>query len=268
MWRRALHGAASCSTRGEGRLCGSFAPTAGGGPSPLRRSEAISAAHVRETLVRVSTDNIGLARHGRRSRADSHRLAASPRFAAWRYGRHFGTRRQRSRRRRRDGRRGPAIAGLALGPTSPPHPRSPSAFMVAGPASTDRPDRQFSPHIASSPRRLTCSTTASSRDWHTASHHRPSAPRACRRRRSLRVTSNAESANIAVQHRHRLVELHRDARDDGDGKADLRRRPLRRSRTPAFSRTPCARSNSAGDANHFLSAASLATAGELASLAR
>jgi hypothetical protein len=74
----------------------------------------------RGTLVRVSTDNIGMARL-----ADGLELIRigrplRPEFAAWRYGRHFGTRRRRATLIGGAGLAGAAVAGVALGPTIAP----------------------------------------------------------------------------------------------------------------------------------------------------
>jgi hypothetical protein len=91
--------------------------------SPLEeRWEAIEECErlFRGTLVRVSTDNIGMARL-----ADGLELVRigeplRPEFAAWRYGRHFGTRRRRTAVMAGAGVAGAAVAGLVLGPTLAP----------------------------------------------------------------------------------------------------------------------------------------------------
>jgi hypothetical protein len=91
--------------------------------SPLEeRWEAIEDCErlFRGTLVRVSTDNIGLARL-----ADGLELIRvgkplRPEFAAWRYGRHFGTRRRKVALMGGAGVAGAALAGVALGPTIAP----------------------------------------------------------------------------------------------------------------------------------------------------
>jgi hypothetical protein len=91
--------------------------------SPLEeRWEAIEECErlFRGTLVRVSTDNIGLARL-----ADGLELIRvgqplRPEFAAWRYGRHFGARRRRVALMGGAGIAGAAVAGIALGPTIAP----------------------------------------------------------------------------------------------------------------------------------------------------
>src|SRR5437764_14895325 len=67
--------------------------------SPLEeRWEAIEECEraFRGTLVRVSTDNIGLARLADGLELIRIGTPLRPEFAAWRYGRHFSTRRQRT----------------------------------------------------------------------------------------------------------------------------------------------------------------------------
>lgn len=91
--------------------------------SPLEeRWEAIEECErlFRGTLVRVSTENIGMARL-----ADGLELIRigkplRPEFAAWRYGRHFGTRRRKVALMGGAGLAGAAVAGIALGPTLAP----------------------------------------------------------------------------------------------------------------------------------------------------
>ncbi len=91
--------------------------------SPLEeRWEAIEECErlFRGTFVRVSTDNIGLARL-----ADGLELIRigqplRPEFAAWRYGRHFGARRRRFALMGGAGVAGAVVAGIALGPTLAP----------------------------------------------------------------------------------------------------------------------------------------------------
>jgi hypothetical protein len=74
----------------------------------------------RGTSVRVSTDNIGLAKlaHG----LELVRIGSPlrPEFAAWRYGRHFGKRRRRTHVVAGAGIAAAAIAGIAIGPTLGP----------------------------------------------------------------------------------------------------------------------------------------------------
>src|SRR5207302_74264 len=70
----------------------------------------------RGTFVRVSTDNIGLARLA--DGLELLRIGAPlrPEFAAWRYGRHFSTRRRRTHVIAGTGIAAAAIAGITLGP--------------------------------------------------------------------------------------------------------------------------------------------------------
>ena len=74
----------------------------------------------RGTLVRVSTDNIGLARMP--DGLELIRIGAPlrPEFAAWRYGRHFGTRRRRTHVVAGTGIAAAALAGIVVGPTIAP----------------------------------------------------------------------------------------------------------------------------------------------------
>lgn len=91
--------------------------------SPLEeRWEAIEECErtYRGTFVRVSTDNIGLARL-----ADGVELIRigeplRPEFAAWRYGRHFNTRRRKTQYVAGAGIAAAAIAAITLGPTLAP----------------------------------------------------------------------------------------------------------------------------------------------------
>jgi hypothetical protein len=91
--------------------------------SPLEeRWEAIEESEraFRGTFVRVSTDNVGLARMA--DGLELVRIGAPlrPEFAAWRYGRHFGTRRRRTHVIAGTGIAAAAVAGIALGPTLMP----------------------------------------------------------------------------------------------------------------------------------------------------
>jgi hypothetical protein len=91
--------------------------------SPLEeRWEAIedSERAFRNTFVRVSTDNVGLARLG--DGLELVRIGAPlrPEFAAWRYGRHFGTRRRRTHVIAGAGIAAAAVAGVAFGPAIAP----------------------------------------------------------------------------------------------------------------------------------------------------
>ena len=74
----------------------------------------------RGTHVRVSTGNIGLARL--RDGLDLIRIGEPlrPEFAAWRYGRHFGTRRRRTQYIAGAGVAAAAAAAVTLGPTLAP----------------------------------------------------------------------------------------------------------------------------------------------------
>ncbi|HEX3865605.1 MAG TPA: hypothetical protein VHV78_02595 [Gemmatimonadaceae bacterium] len=74
----------------------------------------------RGTRVRVSTDNVGLARLA--SGLELIRIGAPlrPEFAAWRYGRHFGTRRRRLQYVAAAGAAAAVVSGLALGPALAP----------------------------------------------------------------------------------------------------------------------------------------------------
>jgi len=91
--------------------------------SPLEeRWEAIEECEreFRGTLVRVSTSNIGLARlsDGLELIRIGHPLR--PEFAAWRYGRHFGTRRRKAQYVAGAGVAAAAVAAAALGPAIAP----------------------------------------------------------------------------------------------------------------------------------------------------
>jgi hypothetical protein len=90
----------------------------------------------RGTYVRVSTDNIGLAKL-----ADGLELIRvgeplRPEFAAWRYGRHFGTRRRRKHVIAGTGIAAAALAGVALGPTLVPALTLGTISIVAVPGIT------------------------------------------------------------------------------------------------------------------------------------
>lgn len=91
--------------------------------SPLEeRWEAIEECErlYRGTFVRVSTSNIGLARLS--DGLELIRIGAPlrPEFAAWRYGRHFGTRRRKTQYIAGAGIAAAAVAAVALGPTLAP----------------------------------------------------------------------------------------------------------------------------------------------------
>ncbi|HEY4132401.1 MAG TPA: hypothetical protein VGM50_17455 [Gemmatimonadaceae bacterium] len=91
--------------------------------SPIEeRWEAIEECErqFRGTTVRVSTDNVGLARL--RDGLELVRIGAPlrPEFAAWRYGRNFGVRRRRTHVVAGTGVAAAAVAGIAIGPTLAP----------------------------------------------------------------------------------------------------------------------------------------------------
>jgi hypothetical protein len=91
--------------------------------SPLEeRWEAIEECEraYRSTFVRVSTSNIGMARLT--DGLELIRIGAPlrPEFAAWRYGRHFGTRRRKLQYVAGAGVAAAAVAAIALGPTLAP----------------------------------------------------------------------------------------------------------------------------------------------------
>jgi hypothetical protein len=91
--------------------------------SPLEeRWEAIETCEktFRATTVRVSTDNIGLARLSEGLELIRIGAPLRPEFAAWRYGRHFGNRRRRTQMIAGSGIAAAAVAGIALGPTLAP----------------------------------------------------------------------------------------------------------------------------------------------------
>jgi hypothetical protein len=91
--------------------------------SPLEeRWEAIEECEraFRGTLVRVSTDNIGLAKMADATELIRVGAPLRPEFAAWRYGRNFGRRRQRTHVVAGAGLAAAAVAGIALGPTLAP----------------------------------------------------------------------------------------------------------------------------------------------------
>jgi hypothetical protein len=87
--------------------------------SPLEeRWEAIEESEraFRGTYVRVSTDNIGLARLSDGLELLRIGSPLRPEFAAWRYGRHFSTRRRRTHVVAGAGIVAAAVAGVTLGP--------------------------------------------------------------------------------------------------------------------------------------------------------
>jgi hypothetical protein len=91
--------------------------------SPLEeRWEAIEECErtFRGTTVRVSTDQIGLCKLPEGLELIRIGEPLRPEFAAWRYGRHFGTRRRRTHVIAGTGIAAAAVAGIALGPTLVP----------------------------------------------------------------------------------------------------------------------------------------------------
>lgn len=74
----------------------------------------------RDTYVRVSTSNIGLARLAEGLELIRIGSPLRPEFAAWRYGARFGARRRRTHLVAGAGVAAAAIAGIALGPTIAP----------------------------------------------------------------------------------------------------------------------------------------------------
>ena len=91
--------------------------------SPLEeRWEAIEDCErlFRATFVRVSTDNIGLAKLPEGLELVRVGAPLRPEFAAWRYGRHFGARRRRTHIVAGAGLAAAALAGIALGPALAP----------------------------------------------------------------------------------------------------------------------------------------------------
>src|SRR4051812_14451805 len=91
--------------------------------SPLEeRWEAIEECEraFRGTTVRVSTDNVGLARLPDNMELIRIGAPLRPEFAAWRYGRHFGTRRRKTQYIAGAGVAAAALAAVSLGPAIAP----------------------------------------------------------------------------------------------------------------------------------------------------
>src|SRR5437763_16782041 len=88
----------------------------------------------RSTTLRVSTDNIGLARLG--DGLELVRIGAPlrPEFAAWRYGTRFNRRRRQTQWAAFGGAALTAVAGAALAPTPAPHllPATVSSIPIPG----------------------------------------------------------------------------------------------------------------------------------------
>src|SRR3569833_1423942 len=91
--------------------------------SPLEeRWEAIEECEraFRGTFVRVSTDNVGLAKMRDDTKLIRIGAPLRPEFAAWRYGQNFGKRRRQTHVIAGAGVAAAAVAGIALGPTLAP----------------------------------------------------------------------------------------------------------------------------------------------------
>jgi hypothetical protein len=90
----------------------------------------------RQTLVRVSTDNIGLAKM--RDGLELVRIGAPlrPEFAAWRYGSNFGRRRRQTHVIAGAGLAAAAVAGVALGPAIAPALTMGAISIVVAPGLT------------------------------------------------------------------------------------------------------------------------------------
>jgi hypothetical protein len=90
----------------------------------------------RRTLVRISTDNIGLARMPDGLELIRIGSPLRPEFASWRYGRNFGLRRRRTHMVAGAGAAAAAVAGIALGPTLAPALTLGAISIVAVPGLT------------------------------------------------------------------------------------------------------------------------------------
>jgi len=107
--------------------------------SPLEeRWEAIEECErsFRGTLVRVSTDNVGLARMGDGTELIRIGSPLRPEFAAWRYGQNFGKRRRQTHVIAGAGLAAAAIAGAVLGPALAPALATGAISIVAVPGLT------------------------------------------------------------------------------------------------------------------------------------
>jgi hypothetical protein len=107
--------------------------------SPLEeRWEAIEECEraFRGTLVRVSTDNVGLARMPDGLELIRIGKPLRPEFAAWRYGRHFGKRRRRAHVVAGAGVAAAAVAGIVVGPALAPALSLGAISIVAVPGLT------------------------------------------------------------------------------------------------------------------------------------
>ncbi len=229
--------------------------------SPLEeRWEAIEECErlFRGTLVRVSTDNIGLARL-----ADGLELIRigkplRPEFAAWRYGRHFGTRRRRSRsdRRRRccrgRSRRRRARSDARAGPRTRRHlhRRRSRPHDGDGRVSHGRDARRARLHPARSRRRAPRAGQAQSSRFARSTSATSSSTSTARATATPHLSSTTTPAGPSSRKRRRFT------RPACSSPAPIDTAPTAR----AF-RTPCARSSTPGDAADFLSAASRAIRG-------
>ncbi|HEY6829871.1 MAG TPA: hypothetical protein VI259_23615 [Gemmatimonadaceae bacterium] len=151
----------------------------------------------RETLVRVSTDNIGLARMPDGLELIRIGSPLRPEFAAWRYGRHFSRRRRKTHVVAATGIAAAAVAGIAIGPTIAPALTLGAISIVAVPG------------ITTVMGAIPIIGVLAARDY--VQHDRVVARLAHGRRiitvrakhigdAKLRVNGATESANLAVQH--------------------------------------------------------------------
>jgi hypothetical protein len=205
----------------------------------------------RETLVRVSTDNIGLARVGDGLELIRIGSPLRPEFAAWRYGRHFSTRRRRTHVVAATGIAAAAIAGVAIGPTIAPALTLGAISIVAVPG------------ITTVMGAIPIIGVLAARDY--VQHDRVVARLAHGRRiitvrakhigdAELRVNGNSDSANLAVQHDTGWSEFTGTEAMIATGKIIS---GANRFGAPNASVEDAVREiEAAGDANGFLSAAS------------
>jgi hypothetical protein len=107
--------------------------------SPLEeRWEAIEECErsFRGTFVRVSTENIGLARMADHTELIRIGAPLRPEFAAWRYGQNFGKRRRQTHVVAGAGLAAAAVAGIVLGPALAPALTTGAISIVAFPGLT------------------------------------------------------------------------------------------------------------------------------------
>ncbi|HWJ15458.1 MAG TPA: hypothetical protein VNS10_17090 [Gemmatimonadaceae bacterium] len=205
----------------------------------------------RETLVRVSTDNIGLARMPDGLELIRVGSPLRPEFAAWRYGRHFSTRRRRTHVVAATGVAAAAIAGIAIGPTIAPALTLGAISIVAVPGLTTvmgaipmigvLAARDYVQHD-----RVVARLTHGRRVVTVRAKHIGDA--------ELRVNGGAESARLAVQHDAGWSEFSGTEAIMATGKLIS---GANRFGAPHTSVQDAVREiESAGDANGFLSAAS------------